>query len=129
MLSKKFKKTVQTLVTSDKGFGFMNTIKRTPAFWKRFQLEVLATIRQLGCPTFFMTLSCADLHWNDLIVNIFKLKISEEHIEKMSYLQKFKILNENPVFVARHFQYWVEVFFTENLMGSDLLRKIKCNLS
>ena len=74
MLSKNFKKTVQTLVTSDKGFGFMNTIKRTPAFWKRFQLEVLATIRQLGCPTFFMTLSCADLHWNDLIVNIFKLK-------------------------------------------------------
>ena len=33
----------------------------TPAFWKRFQLEVLAMIRPLGCPTSFMTLSCADL--------------------------------------------------------------------
>ena len=59
----------------------MDTIKGTSAFWKRFQLEILAIIGQLGCPTFFMTLSCAELHWNDLIANIFKLKrqnISEE---------------------------------------------------
>ena len=62
MLSKNFKKNFETLVASDKRFVFLNTIKNTPAFWKRFQLEVLAMIRQLGCPTFFMTLSCADLH-------------------------------------------------------------------
>ena len=43
----------------------------------------------------------------------------------MSYFQKFEILNENPVFVARHFQYRVEVFFTEILMSSDLLGEIK----
>ena len=106
MLSKNFKKTVETLVTSDKGYVFMNTIKGTPAFWKRFQLEVLAMIRQLGCPTFFMTLSCADLHWNDLIANIFKLKrqkMSDENINNLSYFQKCEILNENPVFVACHF--------------------------
>ena len=99
MLRKNFKKTVETLATSDKGFVFMNTIKGTPAFWKRFQLEVLAMIRRLGCPTFFVTLSCADLHWNDLIANMFKLKrqnISEEHIKNISYFQKCEILNENP---------------------------------
>ena len=32
MLSKNFKKTVETLVMSDKGYVFMNTIKGTPAF-------------------------------------------------------------------------------------------------
>ena len=41
MLSKNFRETVETLVTSDKGFVFVNTIKGTPAFWKRFQIEVL----------------------------------------------------------------------------------------
>ena len=115
MLSKNFKKTAEALVASDKGFVFMNTIKETPAFWKRFQLEVLAMIRQLGCPTFFMTLSCVDLRWNDLIADIFNLKgqnISVEHIKNM-------------LFVARHFQYRVEVFFTEIFMGSDLLGEIK----
>ena len=124
MLSINFKKTVETLVTSDKGFLFMNTIKGTSAFWKRFQLEILAIIRQLGSQTFFMTLSCADLHWIDLIANIFKLKrqnISEEHVKNMSYFQKCEILHENPVFVALHFQYRFEVFFTEILMASDLL--------
>ena len=52
----------------------MNTIKETSEFWKRFQLEVLAMLRQLGSPGIFMTLSCADLHWDDLIANIFQLK-------------------------------------------------------
>ena len=85
-------------------------------------------IRQIGCPTFFMTLSCADLHLDDLIANIFKLKrqnLSEEHVKNVSYFQKCEILNENPVFVARHFQYRVEVFFTEILMVSYLSGEIK----
>ena len=73
---------VETLVTSDKGFVFMNTIKGTPAFLKRFQLEVLAMIRQLECPT-FLTLK--------------RQNISEEHIKNMSYFQKCEILNENSV--------------------------------
>ena len=33
----------------------------------------------------------------------------------MSYFQKCEILNENPVFAARDFQYRVEAFFTEKI--------------
>ena len=51
----------------------MNTLKGTPAYWKRFQLEVLAMIKQLGLPTFFVTCSCADLRWHELIEIIYKL--------------------------------------------------------
>ena len=43
----------------------------------------------------------------------------------MSYSQKCKISNENPVLDAHHFQYRVEVFFTEILVGSDPLGEIK----
>ena len=128
MLGKNFKETIETLVTLGKGFVFMNTIKETHAFWKRFQLEVLEMIRKLGCPTFFMTLSCAYLNRNNLIPNNFELKrqnITEENIKNMSYFQKCEILNENPEFAARHFQYTVEVFFTEILMGSDHFGEIK----
>ena len=45
----------------------MNNLKGTPAYWKRFLLEVLAMVKQLGLPTYFMTLSCADLRWNELV--------------------------------------------------------------
>ena len=35
VLSKNFQKTVEAVVTSNKGFVFTDTIKGTPAFWKR----------------------------------------------------------------------------------------------
>ena len=51
----------------------MNTFKGTPAYWKRFLLEVLGMVKQLGLPTFFTTLSCAYLRWNELVSIISKL--------------------------------------------------------
>ena len=61
MLSRSFKQTVQWFIASDEAFSFMNTIKGTPAYWKKFLHEVLAMVKQLGLPTFFLILSCADL--------------------------------------------------------------------
>lgn len=90
MFSKNFKQTVNSLISSDQGYVFMNQIKGTPAYWKRFQLEVLAMIRQLGCPTFFLTLSCADLRWNELIKIISEMDghpMSEEQINNLSYFE------------------------------------------
>ena len=43
-------------VAKDKAYRFMNSIKGTPAYWKKFLHEVLAMIKELGLPTFFMTL-------------------------------------------------------------------------
>ena len=34
VLSKNFQKTVEAVVTSNKGFVFTDTIKGTPTFWK-----------------------------------------------------------------------------------------------
>ena len=102
----------KNLIANDRCYYFMNRIKGVPAYWKRFQFEVLAMVRQLGCPSFFMTLSSADLHWPELISIISKMSrnpISSENIDKLNYFERCKLLNENPVFVARHFQYRVEL--------------------
>jgi len=114
MMSSNFKERVKSFIASDDAFTFMNTLKGTPAYWKRFLFEVLAMVKQLGIPTFFMTLSCADLRWNELVEIITKLKghdISEEEISNLNYYQRTEILNSNPVLLARHFQYRVETFF------------------
>ena len=95
ILSQNFSDTVKSFIANDEAFHFVNTIKRTPAYWKRFLYKVLAMVKQLGISTFFMTLSCADLHWNELISIIAKLKgenLQDEH------------MNRNPVLLARHFQ-------------------------
>ena len=44
---------VKGFASNDQGFLFMNQIKGTPAYWKKFQRNVLAMVKQLDCPTFF----------------------------------------------------------------------------
>ena len=128
MFSSNFQDTVKSFIAKDEGYNFMNTIKGTPAYWKRFLLEVLGMVKQLGLPTFFMTLSCADLRWNELVLIISKLNgetLSEEDIKNLSYYDRCKILNNNPVVMAKHFQYRVEVFFKEIILDGPL-GKVKC---
>ena len=126
MLSNNFTDTVKSVIAKDEGYNFMNSVKGTPAYWKKFLFEVLAMVKQLGLPTFFMTLSCADLRWNELISIIAKLKgedLSDEIINNLSYFERSRYLNLNPVLLARHFQYRVEVFFKE-IVVNGLFGKI-----
>ena len=60
MPSKNFKENVKKFIARDKAYSFMNAIKGTPAYWKKFLHEVMAMVKQLGIQTFFLTLSCAD---------------------------------------------------------------------
>ena len=52
----------------------MGKFKGTPAYWKTFLFEVSAMVQLLGLPTFFMTLSCVDLIWDELISIIASLR-------------------------------------------------------
>ena len=90
MLSRNYRETINSFVAKD-GYNVMNPVKGTPANWKRFLFEVLAMVKQLGLPTFFMTLSCADLRWNELVLIISKLNgdnFSVEQINKMTYFER-----------------------------------------
>ena len=74
-------------------------------------------VKQLGLPSFFFTLSCADLQLSDLLLIIAKLnRIDIDDISNLSYQERREILNRNPVFTARHFQFRIETFFKEILL-------------
>ena len=45
-----------------------------------------------------------------------KINITAEEVEALSYDERCRLLNFNPVIVAKHFQYRVETFFTEILL-------------
>ena len=85
-----FKGAVERFVSSDNAFSFMSSVKTTLAYRKQFLYDVLATVKQLRIPTYFLTFSCADLRW-------------EEELKKLSYQDQCNLLNNNPVLVARHF--------------------------
>ena len=114
MLNRNFKETVRQFIGNDKAYNFMNAIKGTPAYWKRLMHEVMAMVRQLRVLTFCLILSCADLRWNDMFYVISKVNgtdISEDEICGISYSDRCKLLNGNPVIAAKHFQYRVELIF------------------
>ena len=102
----------------------MSSIKGTPASWKNFLFEVLAMVKQLGIlHDFFMTLSCADLRCNELVEIISKLNrldFSDDVIKNMTYQERCNTLNKNPVLVARHFQYKIEIFFKVIVLDGPL---------
>ncbi|XP_066935952.1 uncharacterized protein [Clytia hemisphaerica] len=127
-LSQNFKETVSNLVANDNAYSFMNNLKGTPAYWKRFLYEVLAMVKQLGLPTFFHTLSCADLRWPEIVEIIQKIKgkdITEEQINNLSYLERTQILQSNPVVLARHFHYRLECYFKHIIAKGALGGKLK----
>ena len=57
---------VKRLLSSENAYSFLSSVKGTPAYCKQFLFEVLAMVKQLGIPTYFLKLSCADLIWNEL---------------------------------------------------------------
>ena len=61
MLSRNFNEKIKEFIASDQAFTFKNSIKGTPAYWKKYLFDVLAMVKQLGVSTFLMRLSSADL--------------------------------------------------------------------
>ena len=83
-----FKRTVERFVASDNAFSFMSSVKGKLAYWKQFLYDVLAMVKQLGVLTYFLTLSYADLRWEELPYIINKLNnpgLSEEELKNLSY--------------------------------------------
>ena len=109
----------QNLLLQDQAYLFLRQIPGSPPYWQKFMYEVVAMIKQLGIPTWFMTLSCADLRWPELFQIIARTKgnnITTEEVEALSYHERCSMLNLNPVMVAKHFQYRVETFFKDVLL-------------
>ena len=61
MFQDDFKNTVKSFLAEENAYTFMNSRKGSPAYWINMLSDVLAMVKQLGIPSFFLTLSCADL--------------------------------------------------------------------
>ena len=57
--------TLSQYLENDQAYAFMNSIKGTPIYWKKFKTVELAMLKQVGVPTFFLTSSSAGPRWNE----------------------------------------------------------------
>ena len=112
--------TMQQFVHRDYAFKFMKNIRGSPAYFQRTFYDLLGMIRQLDIPTWFLTLSAADMKWPDVIQSIarqYGTIITEDDVKNMTYQDKTKWLRSNPVTAARHFHYRLNSFFQNAFAG------------
>ena len=80
--------TLQNLICQDQAYLFLRQIPGTPPYWQRFMYEVVAMVKQLRIPTWFMTLSCADLRWPELFQIIARMQgkdVTDEEVDALSF--------------------------------------------
>ena len=100
-------------VRKDRAYSFMKNIRGSPPYYQRTFYDLLAMIRQLGTPTWFFTLSAADLKWPDMIQTIarqYAVYYTDDEVAALSFDEKSNWLKRNPVTAARHFHYRLNMF-------------------
>ena len=79
-------------------------------------------IRQLSLPTWFMSLSAADTRWPDLLKKLAKLNdridYLEKELENLSWQEKTKLVQKDPVTCSRYFDHRVQGFLKTVLNSS-----------
>ena len=77
-------------------YSFMKNVRGSPPYYQRTFYDLLAMIRQLGTPTWF-------LKWPDMISTIAKqygVYYTDKEIEALSFQQNSNWLRRNPVTAA-----------------------------
>ncbi|KAI8490466.1 hypothetical protein Bbelb_317340 [Branchiostoma belcheri] len=85
---------------TDAAYKFLKNARGSPPYWQKVLYQVLAMVRQLGTPTWFLTLSAADMHWPEIIQSIGKQygqDFTPDDIAAMPWQDKCDWLNRNPV--------------------------------
>ncbi|KAL8567302.1 hypothetical protein ACOMHN_023345 [Nucella lapillus] len=109
--------TVGNIVGTDQGYYMLRPVRGSPPFWQQKKKELLAIVRQLGCPTFFFTLSAAETRWKELLKVLFKLDIHDDpepdEIDNLSFTDKAQLIRSDPVTCARYFDHRFRALFTK----------------
>ena len=106
------------LIQKDHAFKFLKNVRGSPAYFQQTFYDLLAMIRQLDIPTWFLTLSAADMKWPDVIQCIayqYGQTFTEDQVRNMTFQEKSKWLRSNPVTAACHFHYRLNTFFQKFL--------------
>ena len=112
---------LKQLVKTEQAYKFLKNVRGSPAYWQRELYDVLAMLRMLGIPTWFLTLSAADLHWIEMIEAVsihMGERLTRRQIHNMSIKDRSEKLKNNPVTACRMFQHRVEVFFRDYILDT-----------
>ncbi len=109
------------LMRNDRAYAFLKNVRGSPPYYQCTFYELQAMQRQLGTPTWFFTLSAADMKWPKVIQIIarqYGVIYTDKDVTNMSFEERSKWLRQNPITAARQFQYRLDTFFKDFLKST-----------
>ena len=100
----------------NRSYQVYKNMRGTAMYYEEAKKHLMAMFRQLGCPTIFLTLSCAEFDWIDLLKEIVETverrKVTTEYVESLPSNVKNKLISDNVVISTVHFQKRMDKLFT-----------------
>ena len=97
------RKGIEEALRSNKAWTVFKQVRTTPGYWDTAKKEVMAMITQRGPFSFFLTFSANDLNWVTpikLVAAQAGVKLSDEEVKSMPFLERVKWINKNPAAVT-----------------------------
>ena len=105
----------ENLARYNKSFDVFKCLRGTSPYFQHSKKNLMAILRQKGCPSIFFTLSCAEYKWDNLIKEILQVKekrlVDIKEVQDMSSSARNKLLIENPVISTLHFNKRMDKIF------------------
>ncbi|CAG4975814.1 unnamed protein product [Parnassius apollo] len=82
----------------------MRNIRGSASYWQKCCSELIAMVRTLGPPTWFLTFSCNDLNWPDMIKALLIADGRDiDDVDRLSFPERLNLVQKHPVVLARQF--------------------------
>ena len=114
---------LQSLINHDDGFRFLRTLRGSPPYFERAKKDLFAMICQLGPASLFCSFSSAETKWNHLLRILGNLidhkNYSEEELNNLTWDDRCRLIQSDPVTCARHFDFQFNTFL-KDVLTSEL---------
>ena len=102
----------ENLSRFNRSYQVFKSLRGTSMYYEESKKNLMAALRQNGCPSVFLTLSCAEYDWQELLKEIletvYRKKVTKKEIDEMSNAEKNKLISDNVVQSTLHFQKRIE---------------------
>ena len=100
----------------NRDYQVFKKMRGTAPYFEDAKKAVMSLLRQNGCPTLFLTLSCAEFDWHELLKEIaetvYRRKFSWQEIEDMSVRERNRLIAENVVQTTLHYSKRIQKLFS-----------------
>jgi hypothetical protein len=99
---------LEKILKSDIGYIDFKNICISPNYLHQIQKNIFAMIRQLGLPTFFITVTSAKHQWTPLVSTLIELYTNrgkKKHTETLEDIDNDYVIRKDPVTCTRYYRH------------------------